>query len=75
MSAIAQFERDVIADRTWEGLKAARARGRMGGRPRVEEVQVKKAIKLYGTKQYSIREIEEMTGVKKDTLYRSLKAF
>ena len=72
MSAIAQFERDVIADRTREGLKSARARGRAGGRPRADEAQVKKAIKLYNTRQYSIREIEEMTGVKKDTLYRSL---
>ena len=34
MSAIAQFERDVIAERTKEGLNAARARGRVGGRPK-----------------------------------------
>ena len=74
MSAIAQFERDVIADRTKEGLKAARARGRTGGRPRIEEASVKKAIKLYNTTQYSIKEIEELTGVKKATLYRALKA-
>lgn len=73
MSAIAQFERDVIADRTREGLKSARARGRTGGRPRTDELQVKKAIKLYQTEQYSIPEIEEMTGVKKSTLYRHLK--
>ena len=72
MSAIAQFERDVIADRTLEGLKSARARGRIGGRPKTNEEQVKKALKLYHTKQYSIKEIEEMTGVKKHTLYRNL---
>lgn len=72
MSAIAQFERDVIADRTCEGLKAARARGRMGGRPRADPEQVKKAVKLYKTKQYSIKEIEELTGIKKSTLYRNL---
>ncbi len=72
MSAIAQFERDVIADRTREGLKAARARGRMGGRPRADPEQVKKAVKLYKTKQYSIKEIEELTGIKKSTLYRNL---
>ncbi len=34
MSAVAQFERDVIAERTKEGLDAARARGHIGGRPR-----------------------------------------
>ena len=73
MSAIAQFERDVIVERTIEGLNSARARGRTGGRPRISENTVKKAVKLYHTGQYSLKEIQEMTGVKKDTLYRSLK--
>ena len=73
MSAIAQFERDVIADRTREGLTAARARGRKGGRPKADPTAIKKAIRLYNTKEYSIKEIEEMTGVKKSTLYRELK--
>ena len=73
MSAIAQFERDVIADRTREGLKSARARGRTGGRPRTSPDAIRKAIRLYNTKEYSITEIEEMTGVKKSTLYRELK--
>lgn len=73
MSAIAQFERDVIADRTREGLKAARARGRKGGRPQTNFDDVKKAVKLYNTRQYSIKEIQELTGVKKDTLYRNLR--
>lgn len=72
MSAIAQFERDVIADRTREGLKSARARGRTGGRPKTDPDAVRKAVKLYNTRQYSIREIEELTGVKKSTLYRNL---
>lgn len=73
MSAIAQFERDVIADRTREGLNAARARGRTGGRPKTNPDSVKKAVKLYNTQQYSIKEIQELTGVKKDTLYRKLQ--
>jgi DNA invertase Pin-like site-specific DNA recombinase len=73
MSAIAQFERDTIADRTREGLRAARARGRMGGRPQTNHEAVRKALKLYHTGQYSIREIEELTGIKKSTLYRNLK--
>ena len=73
ISALAQFERDLIAERTQEGLKAARARGRLGGRPKTDQKQIEKAIKLYRTRQYSIKEIEELTGVKKSTLYRSLK--
>ena len=72
MAAIAQFKRDVITDRTWEGLKSARARGRIGGRPRVNQDNIKKAVKLYRTQQYSVREIEDLTGVKKSTLYRNL---
>ncbi len=72
MAAIAQFKRDVITDRTREGLKSARARGRIGGRPRVNQDNIKKAVKLYRTQQYSVREIEDLTGVKKSTLYRNL---
>ena len=75
MSAIAQFERDVIAERTREGLNAARARGRIGGRPRTNQQKVRQAVKLYQTGQYSVREIEELTGVKKSTLYRYRSGF
>ncbi len=74
MSAIAQFERDVIADRTREGLNSARARGRKGGRPRTDSEQLRKAIKLYNTRQYSLAEIEDMTGVKRSTLYRGIRS-
>lgn len=73
MSAISQFERDVIAERTREGLRSARARGKMGGRPKTDPSKIQKAIKLYNTQQYSIKEIEDLTGVKKSTLYRHLK--
>lgn len=72
MSALAQFERDVIADRTMEGLKAARARGRQGGRPRTDPRKVQQAVKLYQSGQHTVREIQELTGVKKATLYRYL---
>lgn len=73
MSALAQFERDLISERTTEGLKAARARGRMGGRPRINNDIIKKALKLYDTGQYSLKEIEEMTKIKKSTLYRYME--
>jgi DNA invertase Pin-like site-specific DNA recombinase len=72
MSAIAQFERDVIADRTREGLAAAKARGRSGGRPKVDETKLQQAIKLYNSRAYSVKEINEMTGISKATLYRYL---
>ena len=74
MSALAQFERDVIAERTKEGLKAARARGRKGGRPKCDSRKLQQAIKLYESNQHTIQEIEELTSIKKATLYRALQA-
>ena len=74
MSALAQFERDVIAERTKEGLKAARARGRKGGRPKCDSRKLQQAIKLYETGQHTVAEIQELTGIKKSTLYRGIKS-
>ena len=68
--AFSQFERDLIVQRTKEGLESARARGRKGGRPRVKDSRINKALKLYDSKEYSISEIVEMTGVSQATLYR-----
>lgn len=73
MSALAQFERDVLADRTREGLAAAKARGRKGGRPPANSESVKRAVKLYRTGEYTAKEIYELTGVRKTTLYKNLR--
>ena len=73
MSALAQFERDVIAERTKEGLRAARARGRKGGRPRCDQHKLRQALKLYEAGQHTLAEIEELTGIKKSTLYRACR--
>lgn len=73
LSSLAQFERDVLVERTREGLNAARARGRCGGRPKTDANALNKAIALYNTKQYSIKEIGELTGVSKSALYRAIK--
>lgn len=70
--AFSQFERDLIVERTKEGLKSARARGRKGGRPRVNQQEVERALKLYHTREYSVKEITEMTGISGATLYRYL---
>ena len=74
LSSLAQFERDVLVERTREGLNAARARGRCGGRPKTDPKAVQKAVALYMTKQYSTAEIRELTGVSRTVLYRSIKA-
>lgn len=72
LSSLAQFERDVLAERTKEGLTAARARGRLGGRPKTDRNKIDKALALYHTKQYTVSEITELTGVSKSTLYRAI---
>ena len=71
--AFSQFERDIIAQRTKEGLESARARGRKGGRPKSDPTKVADAVKLYHTKLYSLKEIVRMTGVSQATIYRNLK--
>ncbi len=73
MSALAQFERDVIADRIREGLASARARGRKGGRPSIDSEKLRRAVKLYNSGEYSVKEITELTGVRKSTLYKYLR--
>ena len=73
LSSLAQFERDILVERTTEGLKAARARGRVGGRPKTDPKAMQKALALYKTKEYSITDITHLTGVSKSALYRALK--
>jgi len=72
LSAISQFERDLISERTSEGLKSARARGKIGGRPRVESKKVDKALKLYRSGHHSVKEICELIGIGRSTLYREI---
>jgi DNA invertase Pin-like site-specific DNA recombinase len=72
--ALAEFERDIIRERTQAGLSAARARGRKGGRPHaLTPKQLAIAKQLYQDKQHSIAEICNTLKVSKATLYRSLK--
>ena len=72
LSALCQFERDLTVQRTNEGLTAARARGRKGGRPPKDAKTVEKALKLYDAKAHSIAEICEICGISSGTLYNAL---
>jgi DNA invertase Pin-like site-specific DNA recombinase len=72
--ALAEFERNLIRERTQAGLAAARARGRTGGRPKtLTERQRSIAQALYNDKQHSIVEICQTLKVSRATLYRALK--
>jgi DNA invertase Pin-like site-specific DNA recombinase len=72
-AGISQFERDLISQRTIEGLVAARARGKKGGRPPKDEKDIKLAKKMYEEKTYSISEITKATGIGKTALYKYFK--
>jgi DNA invertase Pin-like site-specific DNA recombinase len=68
--ALAEFERNLIRERTKAGLTAARARGRTGGRPKALDHNKRQlAVKLYNDRQHSIDEICKMMGISKPTLY------
>ncbi|KFI09149.1 transposon Tn552 DNA-invertase BinR [Vibrio sp. B183] len=72
--ALAEFERNLIQERTQAGLKAARARGRIGGRPKaLDDDKRQLAIKLYNEKETPISKICTMMGISKPTLYAYIK--
>ena len=70
MCALAEFERDLTVERTNEGLKAARARGRVGGRPKTDAKTMGVALSLYDSKEHSISEICKRCGISQGTLYK-----
>lgn len=72
MGSLAEFERDLIRERTKAGLEAARVRGRKGGRKGTDPTKVAAAVSLYNQKNMTLQEIENVTGVSKSVLYRAL---
>jgi DNA invertase Pin-like site-specific DNA recombinase len=73
--ALAEFERDLIRERTQAGLAAARARGRRGGRPkRLSLKQIDILQMLYRDQRNSIPDILKSLHISKVTLYRYVKA-
>ena len=71
LSALSQFERDLIVERTKDGLKAARARGRKGGRPKAGSVKAKAAaMAAYDSNAMTNKEIADQFGVSTATLSR-----
>ena len=71
--ALAEFERELIRERTKAGLTAARARGRLGGRPKKLSLQQREQmLEHYHGKQLSIDEICRLYRISSKTLYRNL---
>ncbi len=76
-AALAEFERDIIRERTKAGLAAARARGRKGGRPKGLSKKAQHtaiiAEKLYQERELTVKEICEQLSISKGTLYNYLR--
>jgi len=73
MGALAEFERDLVRERTMAGLAAARARGRVGGRPPAmtpEKIAV--ARQMYDSREHTVEAIAKTLGVSRKTIYRHL---
>src|SRR5437660_7253642 len=75
MGALAEFERDLIRERTNAGRAAARARGRVGGRPRKLSTNGKVALaqRLFADKKYAIDDICSTLGISRSTFYRYVR--
>lgn len=74
LSAIGEFEHSLNVSRTREGLASARARGRVGGRrPKLSEIQVSQARRMYESGEYTVEEIGATFGCSRPTIYRALQ--
>ena len=73
--ALAEFERAVIRERTNAGLASARARGRVGGRPRaLDKKQVAMAKAMLKDRSVPVAEVCRTLGVSRATIYRVARA-
>ena len=73
--ALAEFERDIIRERTKAGLEAARSRGRVGGRPKaMDQRKITLAKQLMSNPTNSPTDVSKTLGISKATLYRNLKS-
>ncbi len=74
LAALAEFEASLISERTLDGLEAARARGRKGGRkPKLGERQVALIRTMHASGEHTITEIADTFKVTRPTIYRALE--
>lgn len=73
IAALAEFERDIIQERTLAGLEAARARDRKGGRPKATSTirpgDLARARALYAARENTVAEIMQLTGFKNRSIF------
>lgn len=70
---LVKFQSDVISEKTKIGLYEAKQKGNSAGRPKKADENVKRAILMYESKEYTLSQIKDETGISKSTLYRYLE--
>lgn len=70
---LVEFQSDVISEKTKKGLNKAKQKGVVTGRPRKPDENVQRAIEMYQSKNYTLSQIKDETGISKSTLYRYLE--
>lgn len=73
LALIAEFERNCIVERVKEGVAAARARGRVGGRPATPQKIIDKALAMYDLHNLTVSQICRCCSISRPTLYKALR--
>lgn len=76
LALMAQFEREVIVERVKEGVEAARARGRIGGRPSTPAKVIDKALEMYDNRNLSVLTVTDICkacSISRPTLYKAIR--
>ncbi len=73
MCILGDMERSVLAEATKIGMKAAKAEGRSGGRPKKSKEEIQEVLKLYYSDKYSVEEISKITDWGISTIYKYIR--
>jgi DNA invertase Pin-like site-specific DNA recombinase len=74
LAMVAEFEADLIRARTREGMKVAKAKGRLRGKqPKLSPMQEAHLVELYRAGQDTVSEFEELFSVTRSTVYRAVR--
>ena len=71
---VAEFESDLIRMRTREGMKVARAKGRLRGKqPKLSATQEAHLVTLFRAREHTVSELEDLFGITRSTVYRAVQ--
>ena len=74
LAMVAEFEADLIRARTREGMKVAKAKGRLRGKqPKLSPMQEAHLVQLYRAGAHTVSELEELFGITRSTVYRAVR--